>query len=298
MSRTAVTVRSLVDSTLDLLYSAETAPELAILGAPLGQTDQSLHFTPATAPLIGVGQILEIDSALVRVTSEVDNQEAFVNRGYERTEAVEHGQHSMVIINPRFTRRKVADYVRRAFGSDLVHALPMESVTDIEWDDEYKRAELPEDTVTLLKVRYEVDGLIYEFPKCAMIDLLPFNLSTTGVAVQPFYQVPRNGENWHAIVQRGYQFTGLTEDDAVTMYSGTENVIVLWAALYASTRMEASKLSVTQIEQQENAEDPFRTGISVRYISQWSAEYQRALSNARIAVPTEPITVGVQREYY
>ena len=291
MNTLSVTLGTLVDRTLQRLEgSNDRALVTTILDA---MTTATTDITVADAGGISVSDVLEIDSECMLVTNKTDDAVPVitVSRAYYFSTAATHADNSVVTVNPRYPRVRIATAVKSAFGRMEALGLPMVTTDTYNRVTDDKYVILPEATRDVLAVYYTADdGRIWAVDGWTFIDALDTGVYSSGKGLR----IPRyiqNADDIMVVTRTPYRWsthpTDPVDASTMTVYEGTEDIPCLYACAWLLASREISRMNVERSEEWNQGEAS-RGGVSASVLRlQWQ-EFYRSLDEARRLVPAMP----------
>jgi hypothetical protein len=273
---TDVTLESLIEETLDVLYRSAERPAQVIVGSTAISDDNDTTLTLSTGT-VDVTDRLEGGSEVMLVTGKSADADPVytVSRGYLNTVKEAHSTGSVLLKGPEFHRALVERWVRKAVSSIMNTELPyLESATYARHAT-YSYIELPADSLGVFQVRHfgVLDGRVAGHGGWRFEEL-PTDLVASGKILRVSSGVTEDDE-LIVDVWRPYTFTGTGEAATVPLPVTATDVPVLWAAAYGMARREISKAEVDKIEEWNQGEAA-RQGVNLRMIrDMWGEVYRR-----------------------
>ena len=276
---TTVTLGTLIDDTLEMLYRTSERPFQITVGSNALDDAADTGLTVDDATRVQMTDVLEFGSELCLITAKSSDATPVltVARGYAGT-AASGGQptSTVALINPPWPRNSISSYISRCLNSLMNAHLPslvtesMTRVTNLQY------ITMPETCMRVYSMRHLISqtGRIMDVGGWQFETDLPTGIVSTGKALRVPTSV-ENNDTMLVVYQVPYTFTGGTEDDTVALPLGSEDIPALWAAAYATTRREVSRNDVSKIEEW-NQEAAQRQGVNLRWARElWGEVYRR-----------------------
>ena len=295
MNVTSVTLGGLVDSTLMRLQDARGVPASTALAGALTASagDNSLTFTNAAQ--VNVGDVLEVGTELMHVTAKTDDAVPVVtvNRAYYTSSLATHDINDTVLINPRYSRVRVAEAIQRSFARIESKGVPMTETTVLNRETDLRWAELPANTRDVLRVGYidPITGTWTDLPKWRFIDDVPTSEVSTGKMLK-LWRAVRNEDDLIVTRRIPYRWSTYpaapTEDATVSMIEGTEDLPALYATAWLLGGREIARTEIDRAEEWNQGE-PSRGGVSMGLVRAAWQDFFRHLDDAKSLYPTLPL---------
>ena len=290
MSET-LTLRQLIDETLETLYRTAERPRPVTLGTAVSSSTIARQIVLTEgAPYVSTTDTLEFGSELMLVTTKTEqvNPTFTVLRGYAGTTAVDHVFGEIGFINPYWPRSVVRRHIERFFRNIAPVHVPfveafLANTTFMAAGIGSQSIALDEDVIDVLDVRYQspTTGRIVNVPGWHFEDHLPAAISSSGKALKvPSIVSPT--DDLLVTVSRRYFFSGSTEDAAITMPDGISDIPSMWTAAMLASGREVSRLELDKLSD-ETGEAAARAGANVGLLRLlWTNVYRRIDEARRI----------------
>jgi hypothetical protein len=196
-----------------------------------------------------------------------------VARGYSSTEKVNAPTGTALLKNPDYERHVVTRWLDRGINSLMNTELPYWEEQVVTTHADFAYAELPEDTIEVLKVRHfgMLDGRIGHQGRWAFEEV-PTALITSGKALRTSVGPE---EDLILTLRLPYTWSDATEDATIRLPLPAVDIPVLWASAYGLMRREFSRAELDKIEEW-NQEQAIRAGVNLRMIRDaWGEVYRR-----------------------
>lgn len=292
MNTVTVSLGDLVDRAVLELQGPN---ELALMTTTVPSlTVSSTTVTLADASSVNLNDVLEIDSELLLVTGKTADAVPVltVSRAYYQSTAAVHGAGSVVAINPRHPRVRIADAVRRCFTRLESLGIPLSEAATVNREPGLKYAVVPERVRDVVRLSYmSTDGRWWELDKWEFVDDVPTGKVSTGKIIR----LPRyiaDDDDLEVTYRVPYRWSSHpappAESATITMVEGSEDLPVLYAVAWLTARREISRTEIDRAEEW-SAGEPSRGGVSSSVARlQWQ-EFYRSLDEARRLVQVYPV---------
>jgi hypothetical protein len=281
-----VSLGTLIDETLSRLYRHSERPlQVTMSGAPSDAADTTLTLTTGDASKISITDVIEINQEAMLVTAVNTTTDVLtVARGYAGTTAVgTHAGTDPVLVQPGHLRADLSRFVQRCVSGPMNIYLPYITSATMYRTSGKQYIEMHADTQRVLSVRHMIGstGRIIDVGGWQFEEDLPTGLVTSGKAVR----VPSTVENDDALIVvsvQPYAWTAVppAESSTLSVPLATEDLPSLWAAAYAITGHEITRLDLDQIEEW-NQDAAVRQGFNVRLMRELWGEFYRRIDEAR-----------------
>lgn len=287
----SVSLGTLIDEALSRLYRHSERPlQVSMSGGPSDAADTTLNLTTGDASKISITDVIEINQEAMLVTAvDTATDILTVARGYAGTTAsADHLATHPVLVQPGHLRADIARFVQRCVSGPMNVYLPY-MVTGADGTDLLYRTagkqyiEMHADTQRVLSVRHfiSVTGRIIDVGGWQFEEDIPTGLITSGKALR----VPSTVENDDALIVvsvRPYAWSVVppVESSTISLPLASEDLPSLWAAAYAITGHEITRLDLDQIEEW-NQDAAVRQGFNIRIMRELWGEFYRRIDEAR-----------------
>ncbi len=276
---TTVTLGGLIEDTLSILYRLSERPHQVTVGADALANAADTQLTVSSGDRLQMTDVVELGDELCLVTAKSsDSTPVFtVARGYAGTTASSgHSTGTTALINPPWPRFDIASYLRRCVSSLLNSQLPSTTTASMNTEADKQYVVMPADTMRVLSVRHMIGetGRIMDVGGWQFEQDLPTSIVSTGKALRTPTSVD-NLDDLIVMYQSPYEWSGTGEDASLSMPIGSEDIPPLWAAAYAVTRREVTRIDLDRIEEW-NHEAAMRQGVNLRWARElWGEVYRR-----------------------
>ncbi len=290
-STTTVTLGGLIDDTLEVLYRSTEHPFQLTVGSDALADGTDTTLTVSDAARLKGTDIIELADEMVLVTAKSSDATPVltVARGYAGTTAASSGHPTgtVALINPPWPRSSMSTYVQRCFKSLMNSQLPSVTSAVKNRATGLQYVEMPADTMRVLSLRHMITttGRIADIGGWQFEQDLPSTVVSTGKALRVTSSIV-DADDLIVTYQTPYTFTGSGEAATVSVPLGTEDIPVLWAAAYAVTRREVSRVDVAKIEEW-NQTVAMQQGVNLRWARELWGEVYRRVDEAKsmLALP-------------
>jgi len=282
----SVSLGTLIDETLSRLYRHSERPlQVTMSGAPSDAADTTLTLTTGDASKISITDVIEINQEAMLVTAvDTATDTLTVARGYAGTTAVAtHEGTDPVLVQPGHLRADISRFVQRCVSGPMNIYLPYITNATMYRTSGKQYIEMPAATQRVLSVRHMigVTGRIIDVGGWQFEEDLPTGLVTSTKAVR----VPSTVENDDALIvvsvePYAWSVVPPAESSTLSVPLATEDLPSLWAAAYAITGHEITRLDLDQIEEW-NQDAAVRQGFNVRLMRELWGEFYRRIDEAR-----------------
>lgn len=297
MNTVTRTLGELVESAIYQLEGPRGRGAPLVLAADIAAADTSI--TLKSGPVLSPTDVVEFGPELLLVTSKTsDNPPEYqVSRGYYGTTALPHLENDAGVVNPEFTRKQIAEAVKRCFSRLEALGLPLWT-TELMFpvpsivDDRLMVLEVPEETRTVLRVQFED---LTDVPRWSYVPAVSRTDYSTGKIVRlprglnentPLYVTFRVPYRWSSFPSQP------DESSTIEILEGAEDLPSLYTTAFLLSSREVSRGSIDRAEEWPRGE-PQRGGSSNAQVNRAWQEFYRALDEARRLEP--PV---LRRSYY
>lgn len=283
---TSVSLGTLIDETMSRLYRHSERPlQVTLSGAPSSASSTSINLATGDASKLSITDVIEINQEAMLITAvNTSTDIVTVSRGYAGTTASgDHVATDPVLVQPGHLRADVSRFVQRCLSGPMGVYLP--SMTT---ESKYRVAgkqyiEMPATTQRVLSVRHliSVTGRIIDVGGWQFEEDLPTGMVSTGKALR----VPSTVEDDDELIVMyvtpyTWSVTPPTEAATVSLPMACEDLPSLYAAAYAITGNEITRLDLDQIEEW-NQDAAVRQGFNVRLMRELWGEFYRRIDEAK-----------------
>lgn len=301
-SSTPVTLKTLIEETLDLLYRPDTRPAQVYLGPTALDANGSVTSFTVTNPSnvqITVPCILENgwEQMLVTAVSTDATPVYTVSRGYAGTPFQAGATGAVLIKDPQWGRYQVRRNLLRGLRGTIFNLLPaIENVTIVPTVNQYWVA-VPADCIDIVRMSYlrtDTNSIVDRFQEIDDFEFHDF-VSSDVTTTQKLVTVPpklvtgnvqgtQTVQTLYVTYLAPYSWSGGTEEpletETVNVPLTGRDLAPLYAAAYCLGGREMTRLEIDNVESWSN-EINFRTGNDLKLVAaSWQAFYRR-LDEAR-----------------
>lgn len=295
MNQVTVALSELIDRVIYQMHTPIDLPLATVSTMSMPALAYETDLTLGDADMVSANDVLEIDSELLLVVNKTADLNPILtcSRGYYGTEVAEHAAGTVVKVNPRHPRARIAEAVRRAFPRLEALGLPLHDTKVYNRVPGLRQVELDADTRDVTRVSYVngVTGLIVDLDGWRIYDQVPTSLSSTGKMLR----LPRYiADDDDLYITRRVPYRWSTHPSApdesatITMIEGTEDLPALYAAAWLVARRDIARTEIDRAEEWI-AGEPSRGGVSSGVVRLMWQEFYRALDEARRLEPAAPL---------
>ena len=275
---------TLIDEALSRLYRHSERPlQVTLTGAFSSTSDTTMNLATGDASKVAVTDVIELEQEALLVTDvNTTTDVVTVARGYAGTTAADHTGLT-VLVQPGHLRADIARFVQRCVSGPMNVYLPyVTSSTTLKYREAGKQYVLMDaDTQRVLSVRHYIGttGRIIDVGGWQFEEDVPTGLISTGKALR----VPSTVEDDDGLIVTWvapWSWTGSGEAATIDLPLASEDLPSLWAAAYATTGHEITRLDLDQIEEW-NQDAAVRQGFNVRLMRELWGEFYRRVDEAR-----------------
>lgn len=290
-STSTLSLESLIEETLSILYRINERPRQVILGSDdLSNASDTLFTLLADAEHVNVSDVLEFGQELILVTAKsADASPVFTgSRGYNGTaknSSVTTG--TVGLLNPEHPRYEVRRTLLRAFKGPFNTWLPSIVGEAVTRDAGKQYATLPATTLKVLRLSHldPTTGRFIDLDQWEFVDDLPTSVVSTGKLLRlPSYLSDTDEVIVLRQVPYAWSEVDPTEEATIEVPVTAEDLPVLYAVAVLVTGREVTRLELDKVEERIN-ESTVRNDANVRLIREYWGQFYRRLDEARRVTP-------------